>query len=66
MRHARDVLEQILQALPARARVELRRQVASLDSAYLKRTLPDPFARHRQWRSDLWWRRRLAYGQEGG
>ncbi|GAA0618047.1 hypothetical protein GCM10010394_55470 [Streptomyces crystallinus] len=66
VRHAPDVLEQVLQELPARPRAELKRQVASLDAAYLKSTLPDPFARHRQWRSDLWWRRRLADGEEGG
>ncbi|MET8413541.1 hypothetical protein ABZV34_36800 [Streptomyces sp. NPDC005195] len=39
--------------------------MASLDAAYLQRTLPDPFADQRQWRSDLWWRRRLADGEEG-
>ncbi|MEU6313327.1 hypothetical protein [Streptomyces sp. NPDC047014] len=66
MRHARDVLEQVLEELPPRPRLELERQVVTLDSAYLRRTLPDPFARHRQWRSGLWWRRRLADGEEGG
>ncbi|MEV8455391.1 hypothetical protein AB0467_25840 [Streptomyces sp. NPDC052095] len=66
MRHARDVLDMVLRRLPDRPRVELGRHVASLDAVYLRRTLPDPFARHRQWRSDLWWRRRLADGEEGG
>jgi hypothetical protein len=65
VRHARDVLDEVLQQLPAGAREELRRRVASLDAAYLQRTLPDPFADQRQWRSDLWWRRRLAGGREG-
>ncbi|MGQ4434061.1 hypothetical protein [Streptomyces sp. SAS_260] len=64
MRHARDVLELVLEQLPVRARAELERQVVSLDTVYLKRTLPDPFADRRQWRSDLWWRRRLAGGTE--
>ncbi|MFC7259952.1 hypothetical protein [Streptomyces lutosisoli] len=66
MRHARDVLELVLEQLPVRARAELERQVVSLDTVYLKRTLPDPFAHRRQWRSDLWWRRRLAGGREAG
>lgn len=62
VRHARDVLEAVLLKLPSRARTELARLVAPLDTLYLKRTLADPFA-HRQWRSDLWWRRRLAGGR---
>lgn len=66
VRHARDVLELVLEQLPVRARSELKRQVAALDTVYLKRTLSDPFADHRQWRSDLWWRRRLAGGREAG
>jgi hypothetical protein len=65
VRHARDVLDEVLRELPARAREELRRRVAVVDAAYLRRTLPDPFADRRQWRSDLWWRRRLAGGREG-
>lgn len=66
VRHARDVLELVLEQLPVRARAELKRKVVSLDTVYLKRTLPDPFAHCRQWRSDLWWRRRLAGGREAG
>ncbi|WP_225828384.1 hypothetical protein [Streptomyces naphthomycinicus] len=66
MRHARDVLELVLEQLPLRARAELERQVSSLDTGYLARTLPDPFADRRQWRADLWWRRRLAGGREPG
>jgi hypothetical protein len=58
------VLELVLEQLPVRARAELERLVVSLDTVYLKRTLPDPFADRRQWRSDLWWRRRLAGGRE--
>ncbi|MFE6052983.1 hypothetical protein ACFQ6N_19675 [Kitasatospora sp. NPDC056446] len=65
VRHARDVLDRVLRQLPARARGELRRRMAALDAAYLERTLPDPFADQRQWRSDLWWRRRLTDGREG-
>ncbi|SFH15643.1 hypothetical protein SAMN02787118_15033 [Streptomyces mirabilis] len=64
VRHARDVLEEVLQQLPFRSRAELKRQVASLDAVYLERTLPDPFADRRQWRADLWWRRRLTVGGE--
>lgn len=66
VRHARDVLELVLGQLPVRARAELARQVGPLDAVYRKRTLPDPFADLRQWRSDLWWRRRLAGGWESG
>ncbi|MGW4288236.1 hypothetical protein ACWEIK_15015 [Streptomyces sp. NPDC004673] len=66
VRHARDVLELVLNELSARARAELGRHVAALDTEYLARTLPDPFADRRQWRPDLWWRRRLAGGREGG
>lgn len=66
VRHARDVLELVLRELPVRPRAELKRHVAVLDAAYLERTLPDPFTRDRQWRPGLWWRRRLADGEEGG
>ncbi|MFI9809126.1 hypothetical protein ACIHEJ_33060 [Streptomyces sp. NPDC052301] len=66
MRHARDVLEEVLGQLPPRPRSELKRQLRALDSRYVSRTLPDPFAAHRQWRSDLWWRRRLAGGRVAG
>ncbi|MET0235101.1 MAG: hypothetical protein ABW224_10720 [Kibdelosporangium sp.] len=59
VRHARDLLDEILRLLPCRARAELGRQVAALDAVYLTRTLPDPFA-DRQWKSDHWWRRRLT------
>jgi hypothetical protein len=63
VRHARDVLDQVLRALPARARAELKRLVAPLDAAFLDRTLPDPFA-DRQWGSEVWWRRRLSGGMK--
>ncbi|MFF3563694.1 hypothetical protein ACFYXS_26965 [Streptomyces sp. NPDC002574] len=65
VRHARDVLDEVLRQLPSRARAELVRRMASLDAGYLRRTLPDPFAGQRQWRPDLWWRRRLAGRWEG-
>jgi hypothetical protein len=66
VRHARDLLDQVLRQLPPRARGELISRVAPLDAAYRARTLPDPFARERQWRPELWWRRRVAGGSEGG
>ncbi|MFY7064910.1 hypothetical protein ACOQFV_03520 [Nocardiopsis changdeensis] len=66
MRHARDVLDAVMRELPRRARSELGRRVAALDALYLRRTLPDPFAHDRQWRADLWWRRRLSSAWEGG
>lgn len=66
VRHARDVLAEIVRQLPPRPRAELERQVRVLDARYVERTLPDPFATHRQWRSDLWWRRRLAGSPEAG
>jgi hypothetical protein len=66
VRHARDVLEEVLQQLPSWPRAQLERQVRALDARYVQRTLPDPFAADRQWRSDLWWRRRLADGREAG
>ncbi|MFC8344080.1 hypothetical protein [Streptomyces sp. NPDC057280] len=64
VRHARDVLDEVLTRLPPRPRAELSRVVSDLDAVYLRRTLPDPFAAERQWRADLWWRRRLAGGRE--
>lgn len=57
--HARDVLDRVLGLLPTRARAELGRRVAPLDAAFLKRTLPDPFADRR---SNAWWNRRLPGG----
>ncbi|MGF1428407.1 hypothetical protein [Kitasatospora sp. LaBMicrA B282] len=63
VRHARDVLDDVLRQLPARARGELGRRVALLDAAYLRRTLPDPFADERQYAAELWWRRRLSGGR---
>ncbi|MFD0688095.1 hypothetical protein [Actinomadura fibrosa] len=59
VRHARDVLEEVMWQLPSRPRAELRHRLRALDAQYLKRTLPDPFAPHR----DSWWRRRLAGGR---
>ncbi|SEE25426.1 hypothetical protein [Streptomyces sp. Ag109_O5-10] len=63
VRHARDVLAEVLRQLPPRSRARLARQVRALDAGYAaERTPPDPFAADRQWRSDLWWRRRLTGG----
>ncbi|WP_316520732.1 hypothetical protein [Kitasatospora brasiliensis] len=60
VRHARDVLEEILPILPPRARAELVRVLRPLDAALLRRTLPDPFTHRRSWRTEFWWYRRLA------
>jgi hypothetical protein len=61
VRHARDVLDEVLQRLPPRARGELGRQVAALDARYLARTLPDPFADERRpWSGGAWWHGRLS------
>ncbi|MEV5848316.1 hypothetical protein AB0M32_40775 [Streptomyces sp. NPDC051985] len=62
VRHARDVLAEVVRQLPLRPRAELAHTVRALDDRYVMRTLPDPFAADRQWGSDLWWRRRLAGG----
>ncbi|MGH4031000.1 hypothetical protein ACQB60_18915 [Actinomycetota bacterium Odt1-20B] len=64
VRHARDVLDEVLRQLPPRPRAELRAHLRALDDRYLRRTLADPFAGDRQWRSDRWWRRRLSGGRE--
>ncbi|WP_416972614.1 hypothetical protein [Streptomyces sp. 4F14] len=66
VRHARDVLDEVLRRLPVGPRAELRRQVTRLDAVYRGRTLPDPFSDSRQWRSEVRWRRRPAGGGEGG
>ncbi|MFD7097526.1 hypothetical protein [Streptomyces xanthophaeus] len=60
------MLEEVLERLPERARAELGRLVTSLDAVFWHRTLPDPFAHHRQWRTHLWWYRRLADSSEWG
>ncbi|WP_405020257.1 hypothetical protein OHV05_28695 [Kitasatospora sp. NBC_00070] len=66
VRHARDVLEEALAQLPARARAELGRILKPLDAAFLRRTLPDPFAHRLQWRTEFWWYRRLSESSEWG
>ncbi|MFI5527495.1 hypothetical protein ACIA8O_02955 [Kitasatospora sp. NPDC051853] len=66
VRHARDVLDAVLERLPHRARAELIARIAPLDARYLARTLPDPFAYERQWYPQVWWRRRIAGGQRLG
>ncbi|GGZ87193.1 hypothetical protein [Streptomyces bluensis] len=66
VRHARDVLEEVVRQLPSRPHAELQQRVRALDARYMERTLPDPFAVQRQSRSDSWWRRRLAGGREAG
>ncbi|GAA4919475.1 hypothetical protein LX16_4349 [Stackebrandtia albiflava] len=60
VRHARDLLEQALVRLPRPAGAELRRLLAPLDDAYLRITLPDPFARHGPYRNRAWWWHRLT------
>ncbi|MER5197255.1 hypothetical protein ACWD3J_29345 [Streptomyces sp. NPDC002755] len=66
VRHARDVLEEVMERLPERARAELVRRVKLLDAVFLRRTLPDPFAHRREWRTQFWWYRRLADRSEWG
>ncbi|MEU9008460.1 hypothetical protein AB0D12_01445 [Streptomyces sp. NPDC048479] len=58
------MLEDVLEKLPARARAEFKQLLDPLDAAYSRRTLPDPFARRRRWRTQFWWHRRLAGGWE--
>ncbi|MEU9043022.1 MULTISPECIES: hypothetical protein [unclassified Kitasatospora] len=60
VRHARDVLDAVLERLPPRPRTELARLVRPLDVALHRRTLPDPFAHRRPWRAEYWWHRRLG------
>jgi hypothetical protein len=61
---ARDDVEEMLHALPPRARRELGRVVARLDAELERRTLPDPFAAAQapNWRHQRrpWWHLRLA------
>ncbi|MFJ1702499.1 hypothetical protein [Kitasatospora sp. NPDC088346] len=66
VRHARDVLEEILRDLPPRARGELGRALRPLDAEFLRRTLPDPFTHRRAWRTEFWWYRRLARASASG
>ncbi|GJF30463.1 hypothetical protein KNE206_31630 [Kitasatospora sp. NE20-6] len=65
VRHARDVLDEILRELPVRARAELLRLLRPLDTTFRRRTLPDPFTHRRHWRTEFWWYRRLADPLEG-
>ncbi|MGW3055952.1 hypothetical protein ACWC98_08415 [Streptomyces goshikiensis] len=51
----RQVLEELLAALPRRARRELHAVLAPLDARFLARTVSDPYAAP----GDPWWRRRL-------
>lgn len=55
---ARDILAEVLLRLPPAARSDLGRTVRALDEEFLRRTLPDPFARS-GWNGHLWWHRRL-------
>ncbi|MFJ7942648.1 hypothetical protein ACIQ6K_03095 [Streptomyces sp. NPDC096354] len=60
--HARDVLGDILAALPTRPQAELGRRIARIDAQLLRRTLPDPRAAGDPWRREAWWRMRLYDG----
>ncbi|MET8624387.1 hypothetical protein ABZW30_11630 [Kitasatospora sp. NPDC004669] len=64
VRHARDVLDEVLSVLPPGPRAELARLVRPLDAAYLRRTLPDPLTRF-SWPAP-WWYRRLGERWECG
>ncbi|MDT0268170.1 hypothetical protein RM844_17955 [Streptomyces sp. DSM 44915] len=55
----RDTVEEFLNALPPRARRELRAVVAPLDAEFERRTLPDPGVANPPWSSG-WWHRRLS------
>jgi hypothetical protein len=61
---SRDDIEDLLRALPPRARRELERVVAPLDAELERRTLPDPFATarapSRRHRRRPWWHLRLT------
>lgn len=63
--HARDVLGDILAALPPRPQTELGRLLARIDAELLRRTLPDPRASGCPWRREAWWRMRLHDGVVG-
>lgn len=54
VRYAREVLDHVVRSLPPRARAELRGRILALDKAFLRCTLPDPFADN-----ECWWHRRL-------
>ncbi|THV30904.1 hypothetical protein [Glycomyces paridis] len=60
VRHARDVLETVLEELRGRPRSELRREVAALDRRYRDRTLPDFRAPLREHELSGWWHHRLT------
>ncbi|WBP87181.1 magnesium and cobalt transport protein CorA [Kitasatospora cathayae] len=64
VRHARDVLAEVLSALPPRPGAELARVLRPMDAAYLRRTLPDPFAE--RIRPAPWWYGRLGERWECG
>jgi hypothetical protein len=60
--HARDVLEDMLLALPpGRPRAELRRLIRPLDADFTRRTLPNPLhvPDRRPRRPDQWWHGRI-------
>ncbi|MFJ4988848.1 hypothetical protein ACIP9H_34230 [Streptomyces sp. NPDC088732] len=54
----RDTVEVMLNALPSRARRELRAVVGRLDDEFERRTLPDPTAPVKPGLG--WWHRRLT------
>ncbi|WP_420081660.1 hypothetical protein ACN6AT_31445 [Streptomyces sp. JL4002] len=58
--------EEVLERLPDRARGELGRLVKPMDAVFQRRTLPDPFADRRPWRTEFWWYRRLVERSEWG
>jgi chloramphenicol 3-O-phosphotransferase len=56
----RDMLDDAMRLLPEPARAELRRLIAPLDEAFLRRTLPDPLAPYVPWRGAAWWHQRIT------
>lgn len=65
VRHSRDILAKVLEILPPGPRAELGNRVRVLDAEFLRRTLPDPFADRRSWRTELWWYRRIERSDRG-
>lgn len=56
---SRNLLQEVLEALPQGARVDLERIVTPLDEVFERRTVHDPgLARWSPWAAEYWWRQR--------